>query len=71
MTPDNPMLVLIGGQDTVIDPVATREFFDRLGSEDKTLLFYPKMLHEPLNELGREQVFEDLARWFDQRLPTR
>jgi alpha-beta hydrolase superfamily lysophospholipase len=66
-----PMLMLIGGQDTVIDPVTSREFFDRLGSEDKTLLFYPRMLHEPLNELGREQVFEDIARWFDQRLPAR
>jgi lysophospholipase len=64
-----PLLLLLGGQDTVIDPVTTREFFDKLGSEDKTLLFYPKMLHEPLNELGREQVYDDLARWFLQHLP--
>ena len=49
--------MLLGGQDTVIDPATSREFFDRLGSEDKTLLIYPKMLHEPLNELGREQVY--------------
>ena len=33
-----PILMLLGGQDTVIDPAASREFFDRLGSEDKTLL---------------------------------
>jgi alpha-beta hydrolase superfamily lysophospholipase len=66
-----PILLLLGGQDTVIDPVTSREFFDRLGSEDKTLLFYPKMLHEPLNELGREQVFDDLVRWFGQHLPMR
>jgi alpha-beta hydrolase superfamily lysophospholipase len=65
-----PILMLIGGQDTLIDPAASREFFERLGSEDKTLLFYPKMLHEPLNELGREQVFDDLVRWFEPRLPA-
>ena len=63
-----PILMLIGGQDPVICPESNREFFDRLGSEDKTLLLYPRMLHEPFNELGREQVFEDLARWLEPRL---
>ena len=58
-----PILMLLGGQDPVIDPVTSREFFDRLGSDDKTLHFYPKMLHEPLNELGREQVYDDVVRW--------
>ena len=33
-----PILMLLGGQDPVIDPAASREFFERLGSEDKTLL---------------------------------
>ncbi len=66
-----PILLLLGGQDSVIDPITTRTFFDRLGSEDKTLLFYPKMLHEPINELGREQVFDDLVRWFGQHLAAR
>ncbi len=64
-----PILMLLGGQDPVINPASSREFFDRLGSADKTLLLYPKMLHEPFNELGREQVFDDLARWLDDRLP--
>jgi alpha-beta hydrolase superfamily lysophospholipase len=66
-----PILMLIGGQDPVIDPTTSREFYERLGSEDKTLLLYPKMLHEPFNELGREQVFDDLGRWLEGRLaPT-
>jgi alpha-beta hydrolase superfamily lysophospholipase len=63
-----PIVMLIGGQDPVVDPAAARELYDRLGSEDKTLLLYPKMLHEPLNELGREQVLEDVARWIEPRL---
>ena len=66
-----PILMLLGGQDSVIDPSTSREFFERLGSEDKTLLFYPKMLHEPFNELGREQVYEDVGRWLEPRLPAR
>jgi alpha-beta hydrolase superfamily lysophospholipase len=64
----SPIVMLIGGQDTVVDPVAAREFYDRLGSADKTLLLYPKMLHEPLNDIGREQVLDDLARWLEPRL---
>jgi alpha-beta hydrolase superfamily lysophospholipase len=63
-----PIVLLVGGQDPVVDPAAAREFYDRLGSEDKTLLLYPKMLHEPLNELGREQVFDDVVRWIEPRL---
>ncbi len=64
----SPIVMVIGGQDPIVDPSAAREFYDRLGSDDKTLLLYPKMLHEPLNELGREQVLADLIRWLEPRL---
>jgi alpha-beta hydrolase superfamily lysophospholipase len=63
-----PTLMMLGAQDPVIDPIVSREFFDRLGSEDKTLLIYPKMLHEPFNEVGRHQVVEDLVGWLAPRL---
>jgi len=65
----SPIVLLVGGQDPVVDPAAARDLYDRLGSEDKTLLLYPKMLHEPLNDVGREQVLDDLARWIESRLP--
>jgi alpha-beta hydrolase superfamily lysophospholipase len=63
-----PILVLLGGRDPVIDPSASRAFYDRLGSDDKTLLVYPEMLHEPLNEVGRERVCDDIVRWIAPRL---
>lgn len=63
-----PTLIVLGTSDAVIDPEATRRFYERLGSTDKTLLIYPKMLHEPLNELGREQVFADISAWLDARI---
>jgi alpha-beta hydrolase superfamily lysophospholipase len=63
-----PILMLLGAQDTVTDPAAAREFFDRLGSDDKTLSIYPKMLHEPLNEIGRGQVIDDVLRWLELRI---
>jgi alpha-beta hydrolase superfamily lysophospholipase len=65
-----PTLMLIGGLDPVIDPATTRALFDRLGSPDKLLHLYPRMLHEPFNELGREQVYDDLVRWLEPRLAS-
>jgi alpha-beta hydrolase superfamily lysophospholipase len=64
----NPVLMILGGSDPIIDPLVSREVFDRLGSIDKTLMLYPKMLHEPFNDLGREQVFADLIGWLDRHL---
>ncbi len=63
-----PILMILGGSDPIIDPEAGRLFFDKLSSEDKTLQFYPNMRHEPLNELGREQVVADVVKWFEERL---
>jgi lysophospholipase len=63
-----PLLMLLGSQDTVTDPLAARQFFDRIGSDDKTLLIYPKMMHEPLNEVGRQQVFDDVLGWLEARI---
>jgi alpha-beta hydrolase superfamily lysophospholipase len=62
-----PLLMLLGSQDPVIDPKTSRTFFERVSSEDKTLLIYPGMLHEPLNEIGREQVIADVAHWIERR----
>ena len=63
-----PLLMLLGGQDPLIDPQYSREFFNRVELEDKTLILYPKMLHEPLNEVGREKVVEDVVRWLAERI---
>lgn len=66
-----PIMLVLGGSDPVIDPEESRSVFDRIGSSDKTLMIFPKMLHEPLNELGREQVLADIVAWLDTRLMSR
>lgn len=63
-----PVLMILGDADPVIDPRASRKFFDRLGSPDKTLRVYPEMLHEPFNELDSDLVLDDLAAWLSARL---
>jgi alpha-beta hydrolase superfamily lysophospholipase len=63
-----PVLMILGGADPIVDPVASRAMFERLGSADKTLQIFPSMLHEPLNDVGREQVMADMAAWLDAHL---
>ncbi|WP_165247904.1 alpha/beta hydrolase [Paludisphaera soli] len=63
-----PLLMIVGGDDPVVDPASVREFFDAVAIEDRTLMLYPSMFHEPLNELGRERVMNDVVRWLAPRL---
>ncbi len=63
-----PVLMLLGEADPVVDHRASLDLFERLGSPDKTLKLYPEALHEPLNDLDREQVLDDLRRWLAHHL---
>ena len=63
-----PTLVLLGSADPLADPDVTRRLFARFGTEDKTLLVYPGMLHEPLHEVGRDEVLRGLVGWVRERL---
>lgn len=37
--------------------------FKEVGMSDISLKLYPEMRHETLNEIGKEQVFDDLLQW--------
>ncbi|MBN1259215.1 MAG: lysophospholipase [Anaerolineae bacterium] len=63
-----PLLLLHGGSDPICPPVGSQQFFDRLTCEDKERRAYPGLLHEIFNEVGREQVLEDLHGWLNRQL---
>ncbi len=63
-----PLYLLYGTNDPVADPAYAEALFDRVASEDKTVRAYRDLLHECFNEVGREQVFADLAEWITERL---
>ena len=58
-----PLQMLIPLQDLVVDSDASLGFFKNLKESDKQLKTYPNFYHEPHNEIGKEQVFEDLRKW--------
>lgn len=66
-----PLLVLYSDADPVADPAATEQLYDRAGSADKIKHCYEGFLHEIFNEVGREEVFADLAAWLEAHLTAR
>jgi acylglycerol lipase len=59
----SPIQMLIPLQDQVVNAEASLQFFRDLKWRDKLLKTYPNFFHEPFNEIGKEQVFEDLIQW--------
>jgi acylglycerol lipase len=63
-----PVLILHGTADKATRPDGSQQFYDQAGSADKTLKLYEGHYHDLLNDLGREQVMEDIIGWIDARL---
>jgi alpha-beta hydrolase superfamily lysophospholipase len=63
-----PLLLLQGDDDPVTSHPATCDFFQRLGSADKTLRICPGARHETHNELDRVQVLREIGDWIEARL---
>jgi lysophospholipase len=64
----SPIFIFCGSEDGVAAPAAARSFFETVGSSDKKFKEYPGMRHEPLNEVGREEVFRDISNWISAHL---
>ena len=63
-----PLLLLYGKEDAIADPAFAEAFFATAGSADKKLVHYEDFYHELFNETGRDQVFDDVAAWLDERV---
>jgi len=58
-----PVFFFFGAKDPIASTEATRQFFDTVGAPDKKLKEYPDRVHECMNDLGREEVWQDISRW--------
>lgn len=57
-----------GNLDNFVDPGGTEKVFRGLKTADKKMLRYPSMLHSLSVDLGREEVFNDILNWVDERV---
>ncbi len=63
-----PTLILYGSDDQIADPEGSKELYEKLGAKDKTITGYNGFYHEILNELEREQVYQDISEWLNNHL---
>lgn len=65
---DVPVLLLLGGEDRISDVKAAEAWMRTATAPGSEVRVYPGLKHEPLNELDRNRVLADLARWLDRRV---
>src|SRR5215470_6380392 len=65
-----PLLILHGTADKVTKPSGSQEFYEKAGSEDKTLKLYEGFFHDPLADVGKQQVMADIQAWIDAHIGT-
>lgn len=63
-----PILLMQGTEDKLVNPENAQALYDNISSEDKTLKYYQDYYHEVFNDLGKEQVLEDLQAWLEAHL---
>jgi alpha-beta hydrolase superfamily lysophospholipase len=65
---EHPMLVIIAGQDQIIDVEATRRLLKCINSKLYWEHYYPENYHENFNELNRDEVFAKILEWVEDRI---
>jgi alpha-beta hydrolase superfamily lysophospholipase len=65
-----PVLILHGTADKATKPSGSQLFFDKAGSKDKTLKLYEGHFHDPLNDVGKEEVMADIQGWIRAHVPA-
>jgi alpha-beta hydrolase superfamily lysophospholipase len=63
-----PILVMHGTEDRLASVEATEKLFGEIGSKDKELRIYPGYYHELFNEPEKQEIFEYVTGWLDQRV---
>jgi alpha-beta hydrolase superfamily lysophospholipase len=66
-----PVLILHGTDDKSTKPSGSQQFFDTVGSIDKTLKFYAGGYHDLLNDTDRDHVIADITAWIERQLEQR
>ena len=60
-----PVLLLVSGQDQLVDAQGSRDFHARLNPSQSRLIEYPSLYHELFNEIDASKVFGDLDTWLN------
>jgi alpha-beta hydrolase superfamily lysophospholipase len=64
----HPVFAVIAGDDRLADASISRQMLDTIPEPLRTLLYFPENFHENFNETNRNDVFNVLWRWMQERL---
>jgi len=64
----DPVLILHGGSDRIVNPTCSHFLYALISSEIKEKIIYDSYYHEIYNDPGHEKVFEDVSSWINNRL---
>ncbi|MHA2140623.1 MAG: alpha/beta hydrolase [Candidatus Thorarchaeota archaeon] len=65
-----PVLYQQAGEDKLISPERSKQFFESIASKDKTFRMYKGLYHELHEEPEKDMVFADMYGWLQKRLPS-
>ncbi len=65
-----PVLLLLAGQDRIVDNARTRRFVEALASRDRTIMEYPEAHHTLEFEPRPHRYLADLIGWLDRHTPN-
>jgi acylglycerol lipase len=63
-----PTLLMVGGDDKLVDPEGSKEFARRVSLKDFEIKVYDGFYHELFNEVEKEKVFRDVDAWLKPRI---
>lgn len=63
-----PVSIMHGGNDGLVDPQDSIDLFEQIGSTDKSLRIYAGLCHEIFNEFKRNRIIRDTIEWLDDRV---
>jgi len=64
----DPVLILHGGSDRIVNPACSHFLYALVSSEIKKIIIYAGFYHEIYNDPGHEQVYQDVSSWINNRL---
>jgi alpha-beta hydrolase superfamily lysophospholipase len=63
-----PCLLVLGSEDRLCPPAATRRFFEQMTTGDRQIIEYEGHYHEIFNDLDKEKVLADVERWLESHI---
>lgn len=63
-----PVLLMHGTADRIADIEGSKQLFNGLASNDKTLKLFEDFYHEILNETEKEKVYQEILNWLEKRV---